>query len=123
MYPPKELRELVFLVSHQSLLIVLPENNFCWYVGKDFFVLNLMRKQDVLENRHQELLSRQRQLQEQYQRLQEMQKRKEESSTTSKITGIVDEQLKREEYVPSENDNAPADGTDLEDNVDTSTIT
>ena len=94
-----------------------------WYVAKDYFVLNLSRKQDVLENRHQELLSRQRQLQEQYQRLQEMQKRKEESSTTSKITGLVDEQLNREEYVPSENDKAPADGTDLEDNVDTSTIT
>ena len=62
-------------------------------------------------------------MQEQYQRLQEMQKRKEESSTNSKISGPVDEQVKKEEYVPSENDNAPTDGEGLDDNGDMSTIT
>ena len=52
-----------------------------------------------------------------------MQKRKEESSTNSKISGPVDEQVKKEEYVPSENDNAPTDGEGLDDNGDTSTVT
>ena len=93
------------------------------YVCKGPFVLKSPRKQDVLENRHQELLSRQRQLQEQYQRLQEMQKKNEVSSTTSKTTGPIDEQLKKEEYVPPENDKAPTDSTDFEDIGDTSTVT
>ena len=73
-------------------------------------------------NMIQELLSRQRQLQEQYQRLQEMQKRKEESSATSKTTGPIDDQLTKEEYVPSENDKDADDRKDSEDNGDASII-
>ena len=51
-----------------------------------------------------------------------MQKRKEESSTTTSITGPVGE-LNRGDYVPSENDQALPDAADLKDNGDTSTNT
>jgi chaperonin cofactor prefoldin len=47
--------------------------------------LNSKKRQDELEQRHQELLARQRQLQEQYQRLQNMQQKANTIGPTSSI--------------------------------------
>merc|ERR1719445_2367954 len=51
--------------------------------------INNKKRQDELEQRHQELLARQRQLQEQYQRLQNMQKKTTTMTSTSNIRDSI----------------------------------
>ena len=55
-------------------------------VNVDIKSLTAKARQDALEQRHQELLSRQKALQEQYQRLQNMQKKNPTAPTNSAIT-------------------------------------